>query len=146
MPDEQAWRTIFGKDLAMMAECGAVVANLTPFRGAPADAGTLVELGRFLGRGLPAFGYSNRAEPFDARSRAQVEAVPDQMPGLSVADFGLPDNLMIAGALLEGAGHPMVLPPDGCGPVFDALDVFERCVEVPAWRLALRPPPAWADA
>ena len=142
MPDEQAWRTIFGKDLAMMAECGAVIANLTPFRGASADAGTLVELGWFLGRGLPVFGYSNSAAPFDERSRAQVRAVP----GLSVAGFGLPDNLMIPGAVLEGGGHPMVVPPDRRDWAFDALDVFERCVEAAAWRLGLKPRPAWAGA
>lgn len=45
-----------------------MIANLTPFRGASADAGTLVELGWFLGRGRPIFGYSNSATPFAARA------------------------------------------------------------------------------
>ncbi len=146
MPDEAAWRTIFRKDLAMMEACDIVVANLTPFRGPSADAGTLVEVGWFLGRGRSTFGYSNSATPFAERSRLQVEAVPDPLPGLSVEGFGLPDNLMIPGAVLEGGGHPMVLPPDGLDRPFDALDVFERCVEVAAWKLGLRPPPAWLAA
>ena len=47
MPDEEAWRTIFRKDLEMMEACGVVIANLTPFRGPSADAGTLVEVGNF---------------------------------------------------------------------------------------------------
>jgi nucleoside 2-deoxyribosyltransferase len=143
LPDDEAWRTIFRKDLAMMEECDVVIANLTPFRGASADAGTLVEVGWFLGRGKPVFGYSNAAAPFSERSRRQVEAVPDPLPGLAVEGFGLPDNLMIPGAVLAGGGHPVVLPPDGWDRAFDALDVFERCVEVAAWKLGLRPPPAW---
>lgn len=144
LPDEEAWRTIFRKDLAMMEECDAVIANLTPFRGPSADAGTLVEVGWFLGRGKPVFGYSNAATPFAERSRRHVQAVPDPLPGLTVEGFGLPDNLMIPGAVLEGGGHPIVLPPDGRDRPFDALDVFERCVEVAAWRLGLRPAPGWA--
>ena len=69
--------------------------------------------------------------------------MPNPLPGLSVEGYGLADNLMAAGAVLEGGGCPMVLPPDGRDRPFDALDVFERCVEAAAWRLGLRPPPAW---
>ncbi len=139
MPEAEAWRVIFRKDLAMMEGCGMVIANLTPFRGASADAGTLVELGWFLGRGRPCFGYSNSAAPFAARSRAQVAAAPDPLAGLTVDGFGLPDNLMVCGAV-ELLGLPVVLPPpDGAGRAFDALDVFERCVAAAAARLGLRP-------
>ena len=141
LPDGEAWQAIFRKDLAMMEECDVAIANLTPFRGPSADAGTLIEVGWFLGRGKPVFGYSNAAAPFSKRSRRQVEAVADPLPGLSVEGFGLPDNLMIFGAVLAGGGQPMVLPPDGRDRPFDALDVFERCVEAAASRLGLRPPP-----
>ena len=109
-----------------------VIANLTPFRGPSADSGTLIEVGWFLGRGRPVFGYSNTATPFAERSRRQVLAVPDPMPGLAVEGFGLPDNLMIPGAVLQGGGHPMVLPADGRDRPFDALDVFEACVALAA--------------
>jgi nucleoside 2-deoxyribosyltransferase len=51
LSEAEAWRTIFRKDLAMMEECDIIIANLTPFRGPSADAGTLVEVGWFLGRG-----------------------------------------------------------------------------------------------
>jgi nucleoside 2-deoxyribosyltransferase len=139
MPEAAAWRAIFRKDLAIMEGCDIVIANLTPFRGASADAGTLVELGWFLGRGRPVFGYSNTALPFAERSRRQLAAVPDPMPGLVVEGFGLPDNLMIPGAVLEGGGCPMQVPPDGRDRAFDALDIFERCVERAAARLGLRP-------
>lgn len=140
-PDEEAWRAIFRKDLEMMEECGVAIANLTPFRGASADSGTLVEVGWFLGRGRPVFGYSNSAAPFAERSRRQVEAAPDPMPGLSVEGFGLPDNLMVPGAVEAAGGHPIVLPPDGRDRPFDALDVFERCVEAAARALGARPAP-----
>jgi nucleoside 2-deoxyribosyltransferase len=127
MDEAEAWRAIFAKDVALMEECDIIVANLTPFRGASADAGTLVELGWFLGRGRPAYGYSNCAMPFAARSAAQVAAVPDPIDGLTVGGFGLPDNLMIAGAV-----RVFVTPEDGRDRAFDALDVFENCVRAAA--------------
>lgn len=134
MTPEAAWRAIFDKDLAMMEAADLVIANLTPFRGASADAGTLVELGWFLGRGKPVFGYSNSATPFADRSRALAALVADPLPGLQVEGFGLPDNLMIPGAVLRGGGHPIVVPPRDLA--FDALDMFEACAALAARSLA----------
>lgn len=131
MDQETAWRTIFAKDVAMMEQADLVIANLTPFRGASADAGTLVELGWFLGRGRPIFAYSNSATPFAQRSAALLARVPDPMPGLAVGGFGLPDNLMIPGAV-ETGGHPILLPEGGQDLPFDSLAVFERCVTLAA--------------
>jgi nucleoside 2-deoxyribosyltransferase len=136
LPDDQAWRAIYLKDIEMMAASDIIIANLTPFRGPSADAGTLVELGWFAGRGKPAFAYSNSAVPFAARSAAQVAALPDPLPGLAVEGFSLPDNLMIPGAVEYGGGLPIMLPPDGQDRAFDALDVFERCVAAAARALA----------
>jgi nucleoside 2-deoxyribosyltransferase len=135
--EEEAWRAIFAKDLAMMERADLVIANLTPFRGASADAGTLVELGWFLGRGRPIFAYSNSAIPFAERSRALLARVPDPMPGLTVGGFGLPDNLMIPGAV-ETGGHPILLPREGEDLPFDSLEVFIRCVELAAATMAAR--------
>jgi nucleoside 2-deoxyribosyltransferase len=145
LPDEEAWQAIFDKDLATMQACDLVIANLTPFRGPSADAGTLIEVGWFLGCGKAVFGYTNSVIPFAERSRRQTEALPDPLPGLSVEGFGLPDNLMIPGAVLAGGGHPLVLPPDNRARAFDALDVFQRCVEVAAGKLGLRAAP-WTGA
>ena len=61
--------------------------------------------------------------------------MPDPLPGLTVGGFGLPDNLMIPGAVLEAGGLPMVIPEDGRDRAFDALDVFERCVALAAAHL-----------
>lgn len=123
MDEAEAWRAIFAKDIAMMEGCDIIIANLTPFRGASADAGTLVELGWFLGRGRPAFGYSNSAVPFAVRSQHLLKTVPDPMPGLTVGGFGLADNLMIAGAVQR-----FLLPDDGRDRAFDSLEIFEACV------------------
>ncbi len=122
------WQAIFCQNLALMESCDVVIANLTPFRGASADAGTLVELGWFLGRGRPVFGYSNTAVPFTERIRRQTALIPDPAGDLVVEDFGLIDNLMIPGAVQLGSGYPIVVPTDGRERGFDALDVFERCV------------------
>jgi nucleoside 2-deoxyribosyltransferase len=133
-PKSALWRQIFADDLRMMRECDLIIANLTPFRGASADAGTLVELGWFLGAGKPVFGYSNNAVDFAARSQAQRAATPDPLPGLAVEDFGLADNLMIPGAL-EQSGGALVLPPDGITRAFDSLEVFELCTAAAAGQL-----------
>ena len=136
LPEAEAWLTIFRKNLVMMEECNIIIANLTPFRGPSADAGTLIEVGWFLGRGRPIFGYSNTATPFTERSRWQVAAVPDVYPDVAVENFGLADNLMIPGAVRDGGGHAMVLPRDGRDQPFDALDSFERCVLTAATAMA----------
>jgi nucleoside 2-deoxyribosyltransferase len=132
LPDDEAWRAIYLKDIEMMEECGIIIANLTPFRGASADSGTLIEVGWFLGRGKKVFGYSNSATPFAARSAAHVAAIADPIAGLAVEGFGLPDNLMIPGAVEYGGGLPIFLPADGHDRAFDALDVFETCVAAAA--------------
>jgi len=141
MGEAQAWRSIFAKDLAMMERADLVLANLTPFRGASADAGTLVELGWFLGRGRPIFAYSNSAAPFAARSAALLAAWPDPLPGLAVGGFGLPDNLMIPGAVEAGGGGGIVLPEGDADEPFDSLRVFERCVALAARQLGLAAAP-----
>ncbi|MDJ0388321.1 nucleoside 2-deoxyribosyltransferase [Roseomonas sp. E05] len=137
MREEEAWRTIYRKDIAMMEECDIAIANLTPFRGVSADSGTLVELGWFLGRGRPVFGYSNSAAPFAERCRQHAQALPEAIPGLGAEGFGLPDNLMIQGALIQAGGHPMLVPAEGRDLPFDSLDLFEACVALAARRLDL---------
>jgi nucleoside 2-deoxyribosyltransferase len=127
----QSWQLIFEKDVAMMERCDVIIANLTPFGGASADAGTLIEVGWFLGRGKPIFGYSNCAESFEDRMRIQLGA---DDAGLGIEGFHLPDNLMIIGAV-ETGGHPVVLPKDNSTRARDALDVFEACVAVAAEKL-----------
>ncbi len=138
MSADEAWWTIYRKDMEMMAACDIVIANLTPFRGASADAGTLIEVGWFLGQGRPVFGYSNVAAGFAARSRAQVAAVPDRMAGVAVEGFGLADNLMIEGAVKDGSGGGVMRPEGGHDLAFDSLELFEACVATAGRAMARR--------
>jgi nucleoside 2-deoxyribosyltransferase len=135
LPDTgaRAWQTIFDKDIAMMQQCDLIIANLTPFGGASADAGTLIEVGWFLGQSRPIFGYSNTVRSFEDRMRAQLGSADE----MAIEGFHLPDNLMIVGAV-QGTGHPIVLPKDDAERGMGALDVFEACVAVAAAHL-LRP-------
>lgn len=90
-------QAIFQSNCAMIARADAVLANLTPFRGPSADAGTVWEVGYAHAMGKPVFGYSNVAAAFAARTRAFVASRPD---GLQVEDFDLQsDNLMLHFAL-----------------------------------------------
>jgi nucleoside 2-deoxyribosyltransferase len=132
--DDVLWRRIFAADITMMESCDITIANLTPYAGASADSGTLVEVGWFLGRGRPIFGYSNTATLFTERLRAQF--VREGAGGdLRLEDFGLPDNLMIPGAVEQAGGLPLFIPQDGRDLPHDALDVFERCVAAAAKKL-----------
>ena len=128
MSDDDFARAIFDKDIAMMEACDIIIANLTPFGGASADAGTLIEVGWFLGKGKPIFGYSNTPENFEARMRRQLGATQTDF---DIEGFHLPDNLMIVGAV-KNSGYPIFLPTDGKARGLDALDVFETCAEAAA--------------
>src|SRR5258705_5667595 len=61
---------IFRGNEAMMIEADAIIANLTPFRGPGADAGTVYELGFMAGRGKLCLGYFNHSTDH-ARSRPE---------------------------------------------------------------------------
>ncbi len=57
------------------------------------------------------------------------------MEGLAVEGFGLPDNLMIPGAVEKAGGLPIFLPERD--EPFDGLRVFQRCVAAAARKLGL---------
>lgn len=102
-------QAIFASNVALIQAADAVLANLTPFRGPSADAGTVWEVGYAFGLGKKVYGYSNVAAPFADRARAYLSSAPD---GLDVEDFELPsDNLMIHFALAGFFAHDA--PPEG---------------------------------
>ena len=73
---------IFRGNEAMMNEADAVIANLTPFRGPGADAGTVYELGYMAGRGKLCLGYSNDASIYADRVRQFTDVMSrDGRPG-----------------------------------------------------------------
>jgi nucleoside 2-deoxyribosyltransferase len=120
---------LFDAMVAMIDACDAVIANLTPFRGPSADAGTAWELGYAAGRGLPVFAYTSVLGHYGSR------VTPD---GLTVEDFDLADNLMLEGAVRRTGGE--VLRVDGgADPVarLRHLDGFEAAVRAAAGHLGL---------
>ncbi|MGJ4951434.1 nucleoside 2-deoxyribosyltransferase [Bradyrhizobium sp. HKCCYLS20291] len=135
-----ASRHIFLGNEAMMEGADAIIANLTPFRGPGADAGTVYELGYMAGRGKLCLGYCNDPAIYADRTR-RFTTVSEQdgrlvdAQGLTVEDFGLPDNLMMIHAL-ELHGGPLVLPRERPADVWHDLSAFENCVRQAAARLA----------
>jgi nucleoside 2-deoxyribosyltransferase len=127
---------IFRSNEAMMTEADAIIANLTPFRGPGADAGTVYELGYMAGRGKRCFGYSNDPALYVDRVRrlGEVRFHDGRLvdaDGLTVEDFGYTDNLMMIHALdLHGCAlvTPRVRPDD----IWQDLTAFEACVQLVA--------------
>jgi nucleoside 2-deoxyribosyltransferase len=99
-------------DTQLMMSADAIIANLTPFRGLHADAGTVFELGFMCERGKPAFAYSNVVDNHFRRVVSyyggKVEAAPDGRlrgkDGSLVEDFDINENLMIDGGIAASGG------------------------------------------
>jgi len=127
---------IFRGNEAMMDAADAIIANLTPFRGPGADAGTVYELGYMAGRGKLCLAYCNDPASYAERTArfTEVTRVHERLSdrdGLTVEDFGLPDNLMMIHALDEH-GHPLVLPRARPADIWRDLASFEACVRLAA--------------
>jgi len=126
------WRRIALRNEAHIRSCAAIIANLTPFRGPSADAGTVYEVGFARGLGLRVFGYATVAAGFLERTLAAFPGQRDgdawrDQDGLLMEQFGLFDNLMIEGALAETGG---LIRQDA--DLWRDLSVFERCVDAAA--------------
>jgi nucleoside 2-deoxyribosyltransferase len=137
---------IFRGNEAMMIEADAIIANLTPFRGPGADAGTVYELGYMAGRGKLCLGYSNDPASYAGRVRkftdvSSRDGRPVDASGLTVEDFGLSDNLMMIHAL-DLHGRALVTPRQAPSDIWRDLTAFETCVRMAAEWPASRHPPA----
>ena len=131
---------IYKANEAMMDRCDVIIANLTPFRGPGADAGTVYELGYMAARGKFCLGYANDPALYADRVRrfTKVEQRDGRLvdaEGLTVEDFGHHDNLMMIHALdLHGAA--LVLPREKPQDIWHDLTAFEVCVGMAAKRLS----------
>lgn len=112
---------------ALIRSCIAVIANLTPFRGASADVGTVYELGFARGLGLGLYAYTNDPRDYAAR-------VLDRPDGLDIEDFGLSDNLMLEGGI-AASGGVFVRASAEAEDVWRDLGVFETCARAASRRL-----------
>ena len=130
---------IFRGNTAMMDAADAVIANLTPFRGPSADAGTVYELGYMAGRAKLCLGYCNDPRLYADRVRRYGDVVSRDgrlidAEGLTVEDFGLVDNLMMIHAL-DIHGCALMIPPHAPADMWHDLTAFEACVRLAAERL-----------
>ncbi|HEU0084750.1 MAG TPA: nucleoside 2-deoxyribosyltransferase [Bradyrhizobium sp.] len=129
---------IFRGNEAMMNAADAIIANLTPFRGPGADAGTVYELGYMAARGKLCLGYCNDPRLYAERVAALTElkagdGVLSDPQGLTVENFGLADNLMMIHAL-ELHGYPLITPRTAPADLWRDLACFESCVRLAAGR------------
>jgi nucleoside 2-deoxyribosyltransferase len=138
---------IFRGNETMMIAADAIIANLTPFRGPGADAGTVYELGYMAARGKLCLGYSNDPSSYADRVRGFTKVVGRDgrlvdADGMTVEDFGLGDNLMMIHAL-DLHGCALVTPQQQPADIWHDLTAFETCVRMAAERLAAMRP--WAS-
>jgi nucleoside 2-deoxyribosyltransferase len=131
---------IFRANEALIMECDAVIANLTPFRGPGMDTGTAYEVGFMRGKGRPAFGYSNhhlsffeRVRKFDVkplkhRPGADATMAFEDSERMGVEQFGLAENLMIESAIHDSGGA-IVQARTKKRDRYTDLSAFEECVK-----------------
>ena len=131
----EAWLAIYLRNEAHIRGADALIANLTPFRGPSADAGTVYELGFMRALGRPIAGYANTILPFTERTRAFLGEAARQRPdgawedseGLHLESFGLHDNLMIDGGI-EAAGGALIRRAVPEGERWRDLEAFEAAL------------------
>ena len=126
------WRRIALRNEAHITRADAVIADLTPFRGPSADAGTIYEVGFARALGRPVFAYSNVAAGLTPRTLGFLGATAHadgtawrDAETMLVEDFGCHDNLMIDAGIIGSGG--LLLVADLAEPRRD-LTLFARCV------------------
>ena len=100
-------RLIYADTLSSLRAADAVIANLTPWRGASCDPATAFQCGFAAAQGKPVLAYMNLQDEDDADPRGRIEALFGAMPdargcwrdpeGCEIEDFYLPETIMLWG-------------------------------------------------
>lgn len=139
-PSEQARRIALANE-RLMRSADAVIANLTPFRGASMDSGTAFEVGFMRALGRPIFAYTTAAADYADRARAvRALGLPASDFGaddIEIEDFGLAENLMIAVAATDSGGPVIAMAEAGDG-VRRGIAAFEAAVAAAACHFGFR--------
>ncbi|WP_135081869.1 nucleoside 2-deoxyribosyltransferase [Terasakiella sp. SH-1] len=101
MSKHQAAQAIYQANIELINGCDGMIANMEMFRGPGMDGGTAFEMGYATARGLPVVGYGARLSYLERtgsyyqglEKQGELELDPS---GLTVEDFDLVDNLMMA--------------------------------------------------
>ncbi|HMQ57215.1 MAG TPA: nucleoside 2-deoxyribosyltransferase, partial [Rhizobiaceae bacterium] len=121
----------------IMAEADAIIANLTPWRGVSADAGTVYELGFMCALGKIVYAYTNVAASHFERVRAHYgeDGLADGPgmwrgpDGLRFEDFGMMDNLMLQGGV-ERRGGKVVIGNAAPDALYTDTTAFAKCLSL----------------
>lgn len=87
-------------NIEKLKSCRAVIACISPFRGPGADPGTTWEMGYAEALGKPVVAWSEETRPYLSRvahDRDDDGRIFCLQHGMQVEDFGLVENLMLAG-------------------------------------------------
>jgi nucleoside 2-deoxyribosyltransferase len=104
---EVAARLLYADTLSELRVADAVIANLTPWRGASCDPAAAFQAGFAAALGKPVLAYMNLVDEDDADPRGRVDALFGAMPdpqgcwrdaeGCEIEDFYLPETIMLWG-------------------------------------------------
>ncbi|KEG07478.1 nucleoside 2-deoxyribosyltransferase [Trypanosoma grayi] len=78
------------KNILMIKDCDAVIADLSPFRSKEPDCGTAFEVGYASALGKTVLTFASDRRPMTEKYGGRTDAT-----GLKVEDFDLPFNLML---------------------------------------------------
>ena len=96
-PGEDFWKRVFLHDYGHMLNCDMCIAQLDDWRGHEPDSGTLWELGWFIAKGLPSYGFYGGPERLIDRKIERKEeggvSYDDQGYALEDKDFAF-DNML----------------------------------------------------
>lgn len=123
----------------LMKSADAIIANLTPFRGISADAGTVYELGFMCGQGKLAFAYTNLADDYFLRTVAYyggkvitgLDGRNRGHDGLSIENFDMVDNLMVDGGI-DSCGGSIVRGNVAPEERYTNMRAFKECLKMVA--------------
>jgi nucleoside 2-deoxyribosyltransferase len=138
---KQATKKAFGQAISkvnegMMNEAHGIIANLTPFRGEWADAGTVFELGYMCALNKMVAAYSNVADDHYQRLlryygndiTTDADGYQRGPDGLSLEDFDMADNLMLDGGV-ERRGGVVATHSAVQSELYTDLTAFEACLK-----------------
>ncbi|AJY75235.1 nucleoside 2-deoxyribosyltransferase [Paenibacillus beijingensis] len=90
-------KAIFEGNIRLIDKADLIIANLNPFRGVEPDSGTVFECGYGYARGKKLYGYIADGREQQQKLRADIDpAAGTYKDGMTVENFGLPLNLMLA--------------------------------------------------
>ncbi|MEH0771754.1 nucleoside 2-deoxyribosyltransferase [Vibrio alginolyticus] len=131
VPKETIGLEISRANEALILSADAVIANLTPFRGASADVGTVYEVGMAKGLRKVILGYTHDERKFLQRNIDGLNKISfsegeyKDENDMTIEDFDLVDNLMVDGGMTYS-----ILQNDTMDEYhkYRSLKLFEKCL------------------